>query len=149
MKNNIYYLSLFFLLNIYSFGANPHPVPKLKDMYQPWLFARVSEASSLFIEPQYKNKVPYAHIVQTGNKIEWIEFNGSKFERWEVSKYKESNKDLTLYLIGGSKVLITPFWDIDQCLLIIRFTLGEEDNPTRFSVPYQLLSTIPYMKGDG
>jgi len=129
-------------------GQKPHPVPKLKDLHRPWVFARASEASTLFIEPHFKNTEPYAHIVQTAKTLEWLEFDGRAFHKWKILKYTESDKELTLYLTNGEKVLIVPYWDIDHCLLMIRFAPKSDTNPTRFAVPYQLLPSIPYMEAE-
>lgn len=126
----------------------PHPVPKLKDLYKPWIFARASEASTLFIEPHFKGKVPYAHIIQTKNKLYWFEFDGIHSSLWKVHKYSEQEKQLTLYLEDGGEVLILPYWDIDHCLLIIRKIPTKEENPTHFAVPYQHLQSIPFIKGE-
>lgn len=127
---------------------NPHPVPKLTDLYKPWIFARASEASTLFIEPHFKGKEPYGHLIKKNESLQWFEFDGNQSFVWNVSRYEETEKELRLFLEDGGKVLIFPYWDIDQCLLIIRFAPDSEENPTRFSVPYQHLSKIPYMKGE-
>ena len=92
------------ILQTFTFGANPHPVPKLKDLKKPWVFARANEASLLFIEPQHKNSEPYAHIIQSGEKLQWFEFNGKDALIWDVTRFTETDKELTLYLKGGNKV---------------------------------------------
>ena len=126
----------------------PHPVPKLADLYKPWVFARASEASTLFIEPHFKGSEPYGHLVKTADALYWFEFDGKKSDLWVVTEYKEADKQLELHLENGSRVLIFPYWDIDHCLLIIRKDSKLENNPTRFSVPYTLLPSIPYLEGE-
>ena len=150
MRTFFIHIALSCLLYCHWFGQDPqpHPVPKLKDLYKPWVFARASEASTLFIEPHFKEKEPYGHVVHVNGKLDWLEFDGEKFLTWNIAKYEESDRELTLYLQGGGKVLIFPYWDIDHCLLMIRFDPSAEINPTRFSVPYQLLPTIPYLEGE-
>jgi len=147
MCNRIFIITLLCLsLVSHCLGQKPHPVPSIKDLYQPWVFARASEASTLFIEPHFKEREPYAHVVQTDEKFKWLEFDGEKFHTWNITKYEESEKELTLHLKDGGKVLVFPFWDVDHCLLMIRFAPKEVINPTRFAVPYQLLPSIPYME---
>jgi len=124
----------------------PHPVPKLSDLEKPWIFARASEASTLFIDPSLKGKEPYAHIIKQGDNLQWFEFDGESSQLWKVDKHTVTDKELVLFLEGGGKVLIFPYWDIDHCLLIIRFSTDGGENPTRFSVPYQYLSEIEYIK---
>jgi len=141
-------LLLSLVTSLSCLGQKPHPVPKLKDLHRPWVFARASEASTLFIEPHLKDKEPYALLIKTADKLEWLEFDGKRFHQWKVTKYTESDKDLTLYLDDGGKVLVSSYWDIDHCLLIIRFAPGKEINPTRFAVPYYLLPTIPHMEAE-
>ena len=127
---------------------NPHPVPKLVDLYKPWVFARASEASTLFIEPHFKGSEPYAHLIKQEKVLHWFEYDGKQSHLWKVTKYTEDDKELTLFLEGGAKVVVFPYWDIDHCLLIIRFDPSLEENPTRFSVPYQHLKGIPYLEGE-
>ena len=140
---------LVFLLISNVFAQKPHPVPELKDLYKPWIFARASEASTLFIEPHFKGAEPYAHLINSKKKLQWFEYDGVKGTIWNITHYTKTNKDLTLYIENGDRVVITPYWDIDHCLLIIRFTSDEEINPTRFAVPYKNLTSIPYQKPEG
>ena len=142
------YLYLTLILQTFTFAANPHPVPKLTDLKKPWVFARANEASLLFIEPQHKNSEPYAHIILSGEKLQWFEFDGKDALVWDVTRFTETDKQLTLYLKGGNKVIFTPYWDIDHCLLIIRFTPEASHNPTRFAIPYQYLKSLPYEKAE-
>ena len=143
-----FWLSTNLLGEIDSNLPNPYPVPKIADLYKPWVFARASEASTLFIEPHFKGVEPYAHLIKQEKVLHWFEYDGKRSHLWEVIKYTEGDKELTLFLEGGTKIVLFPYWDIDQCLLIIRFEPTEEENPTRFSTPYQYLSKIPYLKGE-
>lgn len=127
---------------------DPHPVPKLSDLYTPWVFARASEASTLFIEPHFRGKEPYGHIIKNADTLQWFEFDGEQALIWKITRFEENDKELYLFLEDGGKVLVFPYWDIDQCLLVIRFTPNSDENPTRFSVPYQHLSEIPYQEGE-
>lgn len=142
------YLYLSMLFQTFVFAAKPHLVPKLTDLQKPWVFARANEASALFIEPHHKGSEPYAHIIRTDEKLQWFEFNGENSLIWDVIRFTETDKELTLYLQGGNKVLFTPYWDIDHCLLVIRFSPEEEINPTRFAIPYQFISSLPYQKAE-
>ena len=130
-------------------AQKPHPVPTIADLHKPWLFARASEASTLFIEPHFKGKEPYAHVIKIKDKLQWMEYDGSGFKLWEVEATKTDKKELTLLLKGGGRVLIFPYWDIDHCLVMIRFAPGKETNPTRFAVPYHLLPKVPFQKAEG
>ena len=126
----------------------PHPTPKLKDLYKPWVFARVSEANTLFIEPHFKGKIPFGHLIKTDQSLYWCEFDGEKNFLWKVTKFTEQDKQLSLELGDAGEVLVFPYWDIDHCLLIIRKDPKAKENPTRFAVPYQHLGAIPFLKGD-
>ena len=94
----VFYLIL--LLQTIVFAAKPHPVPKLADLKKPWVFARANEASTLFIEPHHKDSEPFAHIIQTEKKLQWFEFNGKTSLVWDVLRFTETDKELTLYLKG-------------------------------------------------
>lgn len=142
------FLFIFLFSSSFIFGQAPHPTPKLKDLLTPWVFARASEASTLFIEPHFKGKEPYAHLLNVNGSYQWFEFTGEHSLLWKVLSFEETEKELTLHLEGGGKVLAFPYWDIDHCLLIIRFDPDADENPTRFATPYQYLDTIPFMEGE-
>ncbi len=137
------------LLCTVALAREPHPVPVLKDLHKPWVFARASEASTLFIEPHYKGIEPYGHLIQGAETMHWVEFDGKQSRLWKILSYVEGEKELTLTLDDGGQLLVFPYWDIDHCLLIIRKDPNAEENPTRFAVPYDFLPTLPYMEGEG
>lgn len=124
------------------------PAPKLKDLYKPWLFARASEANTLFIEPRFKAKIPFGHVIKTDQLLFWCEFDGERNYLWKVTKSAEQDGQLTLELGDAGEVLVVPYPEIDHCLLIIRKDPKANENPTRFAVPYRFLGTIPFLKAD-
>lgn len=125
-----------------------HASPKLAHFYKPWLFARVSEANTLFIEPHFKGKIPFAHLIKTDHSLSWCEFDGEKNFLWEITKVDEQDSQLTLELGDAGEVVVFPYPDIEHCLLIIRKAPNAKENPTRFAVPYQHLGAVPFLKGD-
>jgi len=102
----------------------------------------------LFIEPHFKGRIPYGHLIQTEQSLYWFEFNGKKSFLWKVTQFTEQEKQLKLDLGKAGEVLIFPYWDIDHCLLIIRKDPEADENPTRFAVPYEHLKSIPFLEGD-
>ena len=132
----------------------PLPIPSLKDLIEPWIFVRASEASTLFIDDSLKNREPYGHLlVGEDNRYQWLEFDGKRTKRWKVAGTDRNEKQLTLHLTpieepvngGTSRLVIYPYWDIDNCLVMIRFDPGAEENPVRFSTPYGFKSTLPHL----
>jgi len=71
-----------------------------------WVFARASEASTLFIEPHFKGSEPYAHLIKQEKVLHWFEYDGKQSHLWKVTKYTENEKELTLFLEGGAKVVL-------------------------------------------
>lgn len=147
-------LLAFSRLSAQAIIPEPLPVPTLRDLIEPWIFVRASEASTLFIDDNLKNREPYGHLlVADNNQYHWLEFDGTRTELWKVSGIDRSEKQLTLHLtpINGhedgraSRLVIYPYWDIDNCLVMIRFDPDAEENPVRFSTPYGLKSTLPHL----
>lgn len=141
-------------LSAQSATPKPLPVPKLQDLIQPWIFVRASEASTLFIDESFKDREPYGHLVVLGEKrTQWLEFDGKETTLWDVTGATRNEKELTLRLVPTagetekkpSRLVIYPYWDIDHCLVMIRFDPGAEENPVRFSTPYSLKDDLPHL----
>lgn len=153
MRNFLIRWSLVVGLATPAFGANPLDVPELKDLVQPWLFVRASEASTLFIDEAFEGSEPYGLLLQKeGGGHAWLEFDGESSLMWSVDSSEKSEKQLTLQLSRGektSKLVVYPYWDIDHCLIMIRFEPDEEENPVRFATPYQFKDELPYLEPEG
>ena len=140
-----------------ALAKNPYPVPTLNDLIKPWIFVRASEASTLFIDENFKDREPYGHLVLFGKDSHlWLEYDGTRTQLWRVTKEIRDEKQLTLTLrpfenpeAKLSKLLIYPYWDIDHCLVMIRFDPEAEENPVRFSTPYEFKTTLPYLAPEG
>ena len=133
-------------------------VPELKELIQPWLFVRASEASTLFIDESFRGREPYGHLtVVREGKYQWLEFDGKQTTLWDVVEVARDARQLTLQLtstVGGqetkdARLVIYPYWDIDNCLVMIRFDDGAEENPVRFSTPYSFKRELPYLVPEG
>ncbi len=139
-------------------APKPLSVPKLDDLIQPWVFVRASEASTLFIDDQFRGREPYGHLLAIGNdRFQWLEFDGSATTVWDVTEIHRSEKQLTLHLSATatdrekkpSRLVVYPYWDIDHCLVMIRFVPGAEENPVRFCTPYAFKDNLPYRVPEG
>ncbi|MEM0896488.1 MAG: hypothetical protein AAGJ79_06345 [Verrucomicrobiota bacterium] len=141
-------------------AVEPRPlsVPELNDLIEPWIFVRASEASTLFIDEAFEGREPYGHLVVRGEKdFQWLEFDGSVTRLWNVSAFVRDEKQLTLTLIPvagdgatePSQLVVYPYWDIDDCLIMIRFDPGAEENPVRFSTPYAFKHQLPFLEPEG
>ena len=136
-----------------AFAANPLGVPDLEDLVQPWLFVRASEASTLFIDEAFKDSEPYGLLLKKGEDGHaWLEFDGEKTTVWQVDGTERNEKQLTLSLTREnrtSKLVVYPYWDIDHCLIMIRFEPDAEENPVRFATPYHFMKELPYLEPEG
>ena len=140
-----------------AFAKNPHPVPTLDNLIKPWIFVRASEASTLFIDENFKSREPYGHLILLEkDSFLWLEYSGTQTQLWQVTKSTRDEKQLTLLLqpfedpaAKPSRLVIYPYWDIDHCLVMIRFDPEAEENPVRFATPYELKTTLPYLAPEG
>ena len=114
---------------------------------------RASEASTLFIDKNLKGTEPYGHLIVLGkNNFQWLEFDGQKTTRWKITAIDRNEKQLTLQFstpTGNStpsspRLVIYPYRDIDNCLVMIRFDPEAEENPVRFATPYSVKEKLPY-----
>ncbi len=147
-------MAIGFLASLFAKEAAPLGVPKVSDLVQPWLFVRASEASTLFIDESYEGREPYGHLTlsKTGEPESWLEYDGAATAVWKVGEVTRTDQQLELELFGSSsksKLVVYPFWDIDDCLIMIRFDEGQEENPVRFSTPYYYKDTLPYLEPEG
>ncbi|MEM9282381.1 MAG: hypothetical protein AAGA96_11170 [Verrucomicrobiota bacterium] len=153
MRSFLIRLSILIGLTSPLFGANPLDVPDLDDLIQPWLFVRASEASTLFIDEAFEGSEPYGLLMkkEDGGHV-WLEFDGENSAMWTVESFEKGEKQLTLQLSQGastSKLVVYPYWDIDHCLIMIRFVQDAEENPVRFATPYQFKDSLPYLEPEG
>lgn len=138
-------------------AKSPLPVPKLEDLIQPWIFVRASEASILFIDEDFKGIEPYGHLAKSksGSHI-WLEHDGKQTQFWNVLSSAREAKQFVLILqpldqpdAPTSRLVIYPYWDIDHCLVFIRFDPSQEENPVRFATPYSFKNDLPYLEAEG
>ncbi len=146
--------------SIYCLAAvapKPLAVPQIKDLIQPWIFVRASEASTLFIDETLKGREPYGHlIVLDESRYQWLEFDGVSTALWNVTCIERDERQMTVHLQSivanpeakPSRLVVYPYWDIDDCLVMIRFDPGAEENPVRFSTPYSFKGNLPYLAAD-
>jgi len=148
---------LFLLLAQFGHGKNPLPVPELEDLLQPWIFTRASEASTLFIEKDFKGREPYGNLFQLSEEVwVWAEYDGEFTQLWKILSHEKDEKQLVLMLqplaepeAEPSKLVVFPYWDIDHCLVMIRFVPDGEENPVRFATPYSFKDELPYLEPEG
>lgn len=152
---------LFVMINSHlAYASEPKPlaVPKIKELIQPWIFARASESSMLFLDKSFKGREPYGHLVVLGKeKYRWLEYDGIRTTLWDIVKIERTDKQLTLYFAktdtdkaqSPPRLVIYPYWDIDNCLVMILFNPEAEENPVRFSTPYSKKEELPYLLPEG
>jgi len=145
------------LLSLNLFAEERFEVPELVDLQEPWLFVRASEASTLFMDENFKEAAPFGHLalLSSGVKL-WTEFDGRKTEFWIVLSSEKREKQWTLELqplakpkADPERLVIYPYWDIDQCLVMIRFVPGAAENPVHFATPYEFKDSLPYLAPEG
>lgn len=140
-----------------ALGKEPLPVPELEDLRHPWLFVRASEASTLFIDKNFKNREAYGNLLELSDGVKlWAESDGVVTELWQVISSEKDDKQLTLQLqplanptAEPSRLVVFPYWDIDHCLVMIRFVPDADENPVRFATPYHFKDELPYLEPEG
>ena len=112
-----------------------------------WVYARASEASTLFIETQYKGKETFFHINDTNDGLYLIEQRPEASMSYPIDKIERKGLDIEISYKEGAnapeKTLIYPYRDIDNAWVIIHYTPGE--NGVHFITPSKYLSSIEYL----
>lgn len=113
-----------------------------------WIYARASEASTLFIETKDKGMETFFHIQKDNKSSRLVEKKqGEMLNSYPIKSVNMNGLDIEIAYDQEDnvplKTLIYPYRDIDNTWVIIHYREGEND--VHFITPSKFLASIDYL----